>query len=227
MYVARRVAPADWAWRVAASLAVVATLATGGPGAVTSAVAGSAALVGYQTWYTDQHRPSGGLAVGELLPAFALQTADGSPTTSEALRASPHVILFYRGSWCPFCVAQVRELAAQYRELDRRGVHVALISPQPADDTRALAERFDVPMDFYVDHQGSAARALDIVQQGGVPLSFTAGTDGDTVVPTAIVTDAVGRVVWFQHADDHRVRPEPATFLEVIDRAGIGARGGA
>lgn len=222
--VARRVALADWAWRAAATGATATALVVGGPAPGAAGITAVAALVGYQTWYAGQHRPAPTLELGRPLPDFPILRADGSPTTSAALRTEPHVVLFYRGSWCPFCVAQVRDLAAQYQELDRRGVRVALISPQPADDTRDLAARFAVPMDFYVDHQGAAARVLDIVQTGGVPVTFGAGTDGDTVVPTVIITDADGQVAWFHHATDHRVRPEPTTFLEVIDRAGIGTR---
>ena len=61
-------------------------------------------------------------------------------------------------------MVQVRQLAEQYRELERRGVGVALISPQRPGETAALATRFDIPMDFYVDRNGAAAaRVLDLV----------------------------------------------------------------
>ncbi|MBO9555135.1 redoxin domain-containing protein [Cellulomonas sp.] len=202
--------------------AVASVLLTRSAVAGALSLAATAALLGYQRWYTRQHRPAPTLAVGDPLPDFPLQHADGTPATSADLVGEPRVILFYRGSWCPFCVAQVRSLAEQYRELDRRGVKVALVSPQPAHDTAELATRFDVPMTFYVDPHGAAARTLDLVQPGGVPLALGAGTDGDTVVPTVVITDASGRVVWLQHSDDHRVRPVPSTFLEVIDSAGIG-----
>ncbi|MCB2412237.1 redoxin domain-containing protein [Demequina sp. TTPB684] len=192
------------------------------------ALAGTAALLGYTLWFTRQHRPAPVVTVGEVLPDFPLMRVDGSVVSSAALAQQPHVILFYRGNWCPFCMAQVHGVAAQYRELEQRGVKVALISPQRAEDSEELSRRFEAPMDFYVDVDGSAARTLDIVQAGGVPVTFGAGTNGDTVVPTIIITKADGTVAWIHHADDHRVRPEPSTFLEVIDREGIGvSRSGA
>lgn len=196
---------------VAESIAVIAV-----------AIAGLLATLGYQYVYSAQHVSTRVPEVGEVLPDFPLTTLAGERVSSAVLRDRPRVILFYRGSWCPFCMTQVRELAARYRELEARGVGVALISPQRADDSAQLAGRFDVSMDFFVDEGGAAARALDLVQEGGVPMVFGAGTDGDTVVPTVLITDASGIVIWRAVADNHRVRPDPAVFLRVLDAAGIG-----
>lgn len=231
-----KIVPATWiartqrhpwpAYAIAAAGTVAAWLASPLLGA--EATIGLAALLGYTLWYSRQHRPAEVVTLGEPLPAFPLTTVTGEATTSAALTHEPHVILFYRGSWCPFCMAQVKAVAGQYRELSERGVKVALISPQRAEDTEELSRRFDAPMDFYVDADGAAARVLDIVQEGGTPATFGAGTNGDTVVPTVIITRADGTVAWVHHAEDHRVRPEPSTFLEVIDREGIAvARRGA
>jgi peroxiredoxin len=185
------------------------------------AIVGFAAALGYQYLYSRQHRSSKVPEVGERLPDFPLTTLDGEPVSSRVLLGRPRVILFYRGTWCPFCMTQVRELAARYRELERRGVGVALVSPQRSDESAVLASRFDVPMDFFIDAGGEASRALDLVQTGGVPVIFGAGTDGDTVVPTVLIIDAAGVVLWRAVADNHRVRPDPEVFLRVLDDAGI------
>ncbi len=159
--------------------------------------------------------------MGTKVPRFPLVGLDGSEVSSDVFATGSRVIMFYRGNWCPFCMVQVRQLAEQYRQLERRGVGVALISPQRPDETVELASRFDIPMEFYVDRDGAAARVLDLVQSGGVPAIYGAGTNGDTVVPTVVITGRDGNVLWVAHADNHRIRPEPATFLDVLDRAGI------
>ncbi|GIG54184.1 redoxin domain-containing protein [Demequina activiva] len=207
-------------------LAAAATVASGFVSGLAFALAatGLAALLGYTLWFSRQHRPSPVVAVGERLPDFPLQTVHGDEVGSAALTHEPHVILFYRGSWCPFCVAQITAIAGQYRALSERGVRVALISSRRAEETEELSARFDAPMDFYVDSGGQAAAALDIVQEGGTPVTFAGGAGdagGDTVVPTVIITRADGTVAWIHHSDDHRVRPEPSLYLEVIDREGI------
>jgi len=207
----------------AVALAGVAISAPAGIPAVALALVGLGGILLYSYVYSRQHVPTGGIRVDEPLPAFPLQRTDGTATSSTELTDRPHVIMFYRGNWCPFCMVQVRELAEQYRELDRRGVGVALISAQRAKDTVELATKFDIPMQFFIDVDGAAARALDLVQVGGVPAIYSAGTNGDTTVPTVVITDARGTVLWVDSSDNHRIRPEPTAFFEVLDRAGITA----
>jgi len=207
----------------AVALAGVAISAPAGIPAVALALVGLGGILLYSYVYSRQHVPTGGIRVDKPLPPFPLQRTDGTATSSTELTDRPHVIMFYRGNWCPFCMVQVRELAEQYRELDRRGVGVALISAQRAKDTVELATKFDIPMQFFIDVDGAAARALDLVQVGGVPAIYSAGTNGDTTVPTVVITDARGTVLWVDSSDNHRIRPEPTAFFEVLDRAGITA----
>jgi len=207
----------------AIALAGVVLSTPAGIAAAALALAGLGGILLYSYVYSRQHVPSSRIRVDEPLPAFPLQRTDGTATSSAELTARPHVIMFYRGNWCPFCMVQVRELAEQYRELERRGVGVALISAQRARDTVELAAEFDIPMQFFIDVDGAAARALDLVQVGGVPAIYSAGTNGDTTVPTVVITDARGTVLWVDSSDNHRIRPEPTAFLEVLDRAGITA----
>lgn len=47
------------------------------------------------------------------------------------------------------------------------------------------------------------------------------GYDSDTVLPTVIITDKDGRIVWTHETDNYRVRPEPDTYLEVLRRHGV------
>ncbi|WP_010204216.1 redoxin domain-containing protein [Salinibacterium sp. PAMC 21357] len=210
------------------SIAVVgiAVSVLAGPFAVLVAALGLAVILGYNYWYSVQHVSTKPVRVDEPLPLFPLTTVDGDVVDSSLLTHQPHVIMFIRGNWCPFCMAQVAQIADQYRELDRRGVAVAIISPQKPEDTVELSQRFDIPVSFYIDADGAAAAVLDLVQSGGTPVMFSAGgqANGDTVVPTVIITDHTGTVLWAEQTDNHRVRPEPTTFLDVLDQHGIRAR---
>lgn len=174
----------------------------------------------YIFWYSDLGRPQApGLQVGAVLPDFNLEDTEGQVITSASFRGSPTLLMFYRGNWCPLCVAQVREIAEQYRELQSRGVKVILVSPQPADNTRELAQRFDAPMTFAVDRDCAAAKQLNIFHDNAVPSN--AGLDGydsDSVYPTVVVTDDDNRVIWSDLTDNYRVRPEPALFLQILDQ---------
>ncbi len=177
----------------------------------------------FDFWYSSfGRRINEQLAAGRPLPAFECEDVDGNPVGPADLAGSAALYMFYRGNWCPFCEAQVKELTARYRELIDRGVEVVLISPQPPDLTRRVADFFGVPFRFWVDRDLRAARALDIVDQYGVPGGKLAGTHGaHTVMPTVIITDAEGRIVFTDQTETYRVRPEPEVFLRVIDAHGL------
>lgn len=177
----------------------------------------------YVFWYSQLPRGEvSRLAAGERLPDFELADAEGQPVSSEDFLGSPALWLFYRGNWCPLCMAQVKEITARYRELDARGVQVLLVSPQPAGHNRQLAARFDVPMRFLVDAGNRAAHALGIAAADGIPRGMELlGYDSETVLPTVLLTDARGRILWSDQTDNYRVRPEPDTFIRVLDEHGI------
>lgn len=206
----------------------VVSIALGGT--VVAAPVLVAALVGvlgvllYVYWYSRFGPPASNvLRVGATLPAFRL-TENGHVVASTDLLGRPALWIFYRGNWCPLCVAQIRELAAQYRELARRGVEVFLVSPQPESRTAALAEKVDAPMRFLTDVGNAASAALGILEKSGLPAGMQAlGYDSDVPRPTAFLTDAGGRVIHCDVSDNYRVRPEPAAFFEVLDRHEITA----
>lgn len=206
---------------VAAATAIGASVlaGTGWPAAI--AILGLLSTQFYARWYTRLDREQqAGLQVGARLPHFEVLDVDGTPVSSESFLGRPTAFVFIRGNWCPLCVAQVRELAAEYQSLAARSIEVALISPQPLDETRSLAERFGVDFRYLTDPGAAAAASLGIRHDGGVPPGVTQlGYQADTVFPTVIVIDESGSVVFSDQTDDYRVRPEPALFIAALDAA--------
>lgn len=205
----------------AAVTAVVTSVLTrtGWPALV--AIVGLLSTQYYARWYSRlERRQQASLEVGARLPHFEVIDVDGTPVNSESFIGRPTAFIFIRGNWCPLCVAQVRELAAEYESLAARGIEVALVSPQPLDETRKLAQRFGVSFRYLTDPAAAAAASLGIRHDGGVPPGVTQlGYEADTVFPTVIVIDASGTVVFSDQTDDYRVRPEPALFITALDAA--------
>lgn len=175
----------------------------------------------YLFWYSRYGRFSDArLDVGGKLPDFEITDLEGQKVRSADLLGAPAVFLFYRGNWCPLCMAQIDELVERYQELDRLGISVCLISSQPEARTRELAERHGVSFRFLVDEDNSAAESLGIAIAHGVPTGISGGYDSDTVMPTVFVTTAGGTIVFSDQTDNYRVRPEPDIFLAILRRAG-------
>lgn len=192
-----------------------------------SAVVPALALVGwvgfllYAYWFStyEGRIPSAKLKAGATLPGFTVRNAGGAVVTSAQLTDKPAILIFFRGNWCPLCMAQIKELVSRYKDIGALGVRVALISPQPHSNTEALAKKYGVKFDFLTDEGNVAARALGIEQAHGLPMGMQMmGYDSETVLPTVIITDKNGKVIWTHETDNYRIRPEPDVYLEVLRR---------
>ena len=176
----------------------------------------------YLRWYSVfNNRNSQALVPGAVLPEFELQTMQGETVSSGSFRGRNHVLVFYRGNWCPLCSAQISELAAQYRALQASGTEVVLVSSQPQSHSLRLSEKFDAPMQFLRDANNAAAEKLGIKARFGTPLGMQVlGYGNDTALPTVIITDSDGKILYVDETDNYRVRPEPDLFLEVLRNQG-------
>ena len=189
------------------------------------ALVNAAIMLLYVFWYSRFGRiESAQLAVGSRLPEFRLRNSAGEGVGSNELLGSPAVLLFYRGNWCPLCMAQIREIAARYREMNDLGIKIVLISPQPDKYTKHLAGMHDVPFDFLIDAENRFAESLGIAIDNGVPVGVMGGYAPNTVMPTVVVTNANGTIVFSDQTDNYRVRPEPDVFLAILRRSGAIAR---
>lgn len=164
------------------------------------------------------------LAVGQQMPDFELKDNLGEVVKSQDFLGKKSLFLFYRGNWCPLCMAQIKEIAHQYKELCDKGVVVNLVSTQPEKFTQQLAKKFDVPFNYLIDEDGKVALKLRIHQKNIVPLGMQVlGHSLDGVTPTIIITNENGQIIFSEIADNYRIRPEPEVFLRVIDEYEAGS----
>jgi len=175
--------------------------------------------IAYLKWYSVfGNRNKNILKVGNVLPNFQLEDFKKNIISTELFLGNPSIYLFYRGNWCPLCMAQIKEIVLQYKEIEKRGVNMIFISPQPHKYSNNLAEKYKLNFKFLTDANNKAAKQLGLFAKNGIPAGFQVlGYDSDTVLPTVIITDTNGKIIFVDLTDNYRVRPEPETFLKVID----------
>jgi peroxiredoxin len=173
----------------------------------------------YINWYSFLPKKNNQiLKAGNEFPNLGFIRSDGSKANTAEFAGKKSLYMFYRGNWCPLCMAQIREVSEQYKALADLGVQIVLISPQPQKHTQKLASKFDVPFIFLSDPKNESAKKLALEHPSGTPMGMEMfGYSSDTVLPTVIITDEQGKIIFADLTDNYRLRPEPYTFLKVIN----------
>jgi peroxiredoxin len=157
------------------------------------------------------------LQPGQVLPEFSLLDEHGNSVSASDLAGKPAVLLFVRGTWCPFCSRQVSDLTRYYKEITDSGARLVLITPKPLETTRRVADFFDVEFEFWLDENLKVATKLGLVQAAGVPKEFRSEYGEDTLWPASLVVDAK-RIIRFTAMSRFIAdRPNPEKLLLAVN----------
>ena len=156
------------------------------------------------------------LKPGQPLPDFQAVDEDGNRVSSSELAGTPVILLFVRGSWCPFCSKQVVNLTRVYKEITDSGAKLILITPKPLATTRRVAEIFEVDFEFWLDDSLEIVKQLGLLLEAGVPDDHRKEYGEDTLWPTSLVVDANGMIRFTELSRFIADRPNPEKLLKVL-----------
>ncbi len=181
----------------------------------------AAATAAIAAWWLFFRAKSGrpvpaALRRGRPLPDFSAVDEQGDPVRSTQLHGAPAVLLFVRGSWCPFCSSQVENLTRSYKDIVDLGARLILVTPKPLETTRRVADFFEVEFEFWLDEMLQVSRQLGLVHVSGVPGDYLKEYGADTIWPTAIVVDAAGIISYIKMSKTIADRPDAGDLVQAI-----------
>lgn len=136
---------------------------------------------------------------GDTFPAFDVDLVRGdSLTLPQAMGGGFGVVLFNRGSWCPYCNAQLRGFQRVTSDLDDLGATVVSLS---VDDEVTATEMVDKhKLTFRVGHSADAHQLAELTGAFINPepvflqaTGFLLDPEG-TVLLSAYSSGAIGRI---------------------------------
>jgi peroxiredoxin len=140
------------------------------------------------------------LGPGDHFPSITITPVDGDAVEVPAAFAGHFaVILFYRGSWCPYCNAQLRAFQRAGDKLGQLDVQVIALSVDDEATTRELIAKHELT--YPVGHSADAAAIHDatgaFVNPDPVHLQstgFVLDPQGDVIV-SVYSSGAIGRLL--------------------------------
>lgn len=137
---------------------------------------------------------------GEKFPSLQFPRVGGGVVSlPDDLAGRFGVVLVYRGSWCPYCNAQLSAFSRASAQLEEAGVAVAALSVDDEASSAALVEKLH--LGFPVGHSANAAEVADAVGAyvNHEPLYLQSTgfvLDPDGAVVTAVYSSgAIGRLL--------------------------------
>jgi peroxiredoxin len=167
------------------------------------------------------------LAAGARVPAVTVQTIEGTGLDlAAAVAEKPTLLIFYRGSWCPYCNRHLAALAEIEPELLKLGYQILAVSPDEAPGLRASAEKNHLNYRLLSDRAMRASAAFGLAFRVDAPtvekyrgykidLPPVPGEPAARWLPVPAVY-VIGRdgVVKYVHTDpDYKARLAPADVL--------------
>ncbi len=140
------------------------------------------------------------LGPGDAFPSLTVTPPDGPPLQlPEAFSGHFAVVLFYRGSWCPYCNGQLRAFERDLDKLAAVDIKVVAVSVDDADTTRALIAKhgLEFPVGHSADARAFAAATGAFVNDDPLHLQSTGFVLNPTghVIVSVYSSGAIGRLL--------------------------------
>jgi peroxiredoxin len=140
------------------------------------------------------------LAPGDRFPALSLPSIAGATLDlPRALAGGYGVVLLYRGSWCPFCNAQLAAFEAAREDLAAIDTRIVALSVEDEPTTRTLVEKHGIqfPVGYSADADAVASVTGAFVHRNPTFLQATGFVldPGGNVVVSVYSSGAIGRLL--------------------------------
>ncbi|MGH9669653.1 MAG: peroxiredoxin-like family protein [Terriglobales bacterium] len=171
------------------------------------------------------------LPVGAKAPEFELVESNGKLFHSaEALARGRLVLSFYRGRWCPYCVAELESLQAVLPQIQQAGASLVAISPQTPKHSGFTADQHQLRFPILSDPGNQVARQFGLVYRLPQELeqlyrsifinlpNSNGNQSWELPLPATYILERDGAVLYVFADADHMRRAEPAELLEQLRR---------
>lgn len=174
--------------------------------------------------------PAHVVSVGDSVPNLVLTSASGAPVDLyESLGDGTSVVIFYRGSWCPYCNLTLKHYQqVLLPQLQERGVQLVAISPQTPEASELAIANGDLeyvvlsdPANRLITELGILTEPTADARAAHTDLGFdvadsNADATGNIPFPTVLVIDADRRITFADVHVDYTTRTEVPQIIAAL-----------
>ncbi|MGP4077780.1 peroxiredoxin family protein [Halobacillus sp. K22] len=150
-------------------------------------------------------------------PDFTLPAVSGEDYNfSEVLKEKNdqwHLIIYFRGSWCPACMSELQELEESKGYFEKQNIHLTTITHDNKEDLEKMVEEHGFTFPVLIDENLAFLKAYGVHYHDEEAPYEDHGTHGD---PAYFLTDEAGNVLYQQRQTSPFGRPHPKELRKII-----------
>ena len=185
----------------------------GDPGGLALLLVSSVCLIRLSLEFFVGSRLSTQKIVQTRLPDTKLESSRGQVSVRDVLR-SHSLFVFFRGTWCGYCMAQIKEIHLQQQKFRELGIQIYLVSNQSLDHLQKTEGLYPESFTLLSDTSLELAKQLNLVHKNGTVLPARGTQSADTIFPTVLLTNSEGEIIEVFQTENYQVRPDPAKYLK-------------
>ena len=172
------------------------------------------------------------LAAGAQIPSNALlkNMSGESFDLNAAIANQRTIVIFFRGGWCPYCNAHLRELRTSMPALKEMGYRLLAISPDGPEKLNELEEKADLGYELLSDEDAEVAAGfglryklsqqyIDHVKSTPSKTDLSNQNSSFMLTPGAFVLDTTGEIRFAYVNNNYTVRISQTALLAAAEDA--------
>lgn len=152
----------------------------------------------------------------DTVPNFELPSTSGYQYGFESFRNDHkgwHLIIFFRGSWCPVCVEDLKDLEKNKGYFEDKGVYLTLVSTDSIDNLKQMVDEHNFTFPVLSDQDLNVLKAYDVFYHSENDPYEDHGTHGE---PAYFLADEEGRLLYQQKQTSPFGRPTTTELRKIV-----------
>ncbi|UII57074.1 peroxiredoxin family protein [Cytobacillus spongiae] len=155
-------------------------------------------------------------SLGDKIPNFTLPTATGEDFSFDSHQQEHkawHMIIFFRGSWCPVCVQDLKDIEENKGFFEGKNVHFITISTDSKSNLKQMVDEHSLTFPVLSDENLEALKSFDVFYHGEDAPYEDHGAHGE---PAYFLVDENGKLLYQQRQTSPFGRPSTTELRKIV-----------
>lgn len=165
------------------------------------------------------------LKVGQTIPVeLAQKMKSNSQTLFETVKQKPTVLIFYRGTWCPYCNAHLSEIAQVEEDIQQLGYQIIGISPDAKENIEKAIKKNKLSYKLFSDSSTKLAQEMGVAFEAPkaysrlLTRSSEGLNEGVLPVPSVFVLDKKGKILFTDFSPNYKKRISADSLVKALKK---------